>query len=55
VIVSVNGVPSFELVPLDENDNLIDQLIAHNPRFGALLRARLKENAVSVREAAKQI
>ncbi len=33
VIVTVNGIPAFELVPLDENDDLINQFLEHNPRF----------------------
>jgi len=39
VIVTVNGIPTFQLVPVEE-DSLIDQLIEHNPRFAALLEAR---------------
>jgi hypothetical protein len=46
----VNGV-----VPLDDDDDLVDQLIAHNPRFRALLRARLAEKAVPAKEAARRL
>ncbi len=37
VIVTVNGAPAFQLVPLGENDDQIDRLLAHNPAFGKLL------------------
>ena len=33
IIVTVNGVPSFQLVPLSEDDDLIDSLLEHNPAF----------------------
>jgi prevent-host-death family protein len=55
VIVTVNGVPSFEMVPLDEQDDLIDQLLEHNPAFRATLEKRLRERNVSAKEAAKQL
>jgi prevent-host-death family protein len=31
VIVTVNGVASFQLVPLEEEDDLIDRLLEDNP------------------------
>ena len=55
VVVTVNGVPAFELVPLDENDDLINQLLKHNPRFRTMLRQRLKERSISVADALKRI
>ena len=55
VIVTVNGVPSFQLVPLEEDDDLIDRLLEHHPKFRRLLRARLRERAVSVKEAARRL
>lgn len=30
VIVTVNGVPSFQMAPLEEDDDLIEQLIQHS-------------------------
>ena len=48
IIVTVNGVPSFQLVPLPEDDDLIDNLLAHNPAFRKTLKKRLKEESVSV-------
>jgi prevent-host-death family protein len=55
VVVSVNGVPAFQLVPLDQEEDLIGQLLQHNPRFRTVLRKRLKEKSLSAREAAKLI
>lgn len=55
VIVTVNGVPSFQLVPLEEDDDLIDRLLEHHPKFRRLLRARLREQNVSVKEAARRL
>ena len=51
IIVTVNGVPSFQLVPLSEDDDLIDSLLKHNPNFRQMLESRLKEKSVSVKSA----
>jgi len=53
VIVTVNGAPAFQLVPLREDDDLIDRLLEHNPAFRRSLERRLGERAVSAREAAR--
>jgi prevent-host-death family protein len=55
IIVTVNGHPSFQLVPLEENDNLMDQLLQHHPEFQALLKARLREPTLSVRDVSKKL
>jgi prevent-host-death family protein len=55
VVVTLNGVPSFQLVPLEDGDDLIDQLLEHNPAFRELLRARLKEPDVSARDAGDRL
>jgi prevent-host-death family protein len=55
VIVTVNGLPSFQLVPLTEDDALIDQLLEHNPAFRRLLEERLGERGVSAKEAARRL
>lgn len=55
VVVTVNGVPAFQLAPIEEDDDLIGRLIEHNPRFRRLLQARLRERTVSVREAARRL
>jgi len=54
VIVTVNGVPSFQLVPLSEDD-LIDSLLEHNPAFRETLRARLNEKSVSAKDARRRL
>ena len=54
VVVTVNGVPAFQLVPL-EDDDLIDQLLEHNDKFRQLLTTRLKERRVPVKEAARRL
>jgi hypothetical protein len=55
VIVTVNGVPAFQLVPLEEDDDLIDRLLEHNPRFRQQLEERLREKSISARAAAKRL
>ena len=55
VIVTVNGVPSFQLVPLEEEDDLIDCLLEHHPSFRKALEARLRERSVSAKEALKRL
>jgi antitoxin (DNA-binding transcriptional repressor) of toxin-antitoxin stability system len=55
VIVTVNGVPSFQLVPLEEDDDLIDRLLEYNPRFRQILETRLKEKSVSLKMAHRRL
>ena len=55
VIVTVNGVPSFQLVPLSEDDDLIDSLLKYNPKFRRTLKSRLKEKSVPIKQAHKRI
>jgi prevent-host-death family protein len=55
VIVTVNGVPSFQLVPLEEGDDLIDRLLEHNPKFRRTLESRLRERSLSLKDAEKQL
>jgi prevent-host-death family protein len=55
VVVTVNGVPAFQLIPLEEDDDLIDRLLEHNPKFRALLEARLRERAVPAKQAARRL
>ena len=53
VIVTVNGLPAFQIAPLPaEDDDLLDQLLEHNPEFRALLEARARERSLSSKEAA---
>ena len=55
VIVTVNGVPSFQLVPLSADDDLIDNLLEYNPKFRRTLKSRLNEKSVSLKEATKRL
>jgi prevent-host-death family protein len=55
VVVTVNGKPSFQLVPLDEKDDLIDRLLEEHPGFRALLKRRLREQIVSVTTADRRL
>jgi prevent-host-death family protein len=55
VIVTVNGVPSFQLVPLEVNDDLIDRLLEHHPSFRKMLEARLGERSIAAGEALKRL
>jgi prevent-host-death family protein len=55
VIVTINGVPAFQMVPLAEDDDLIDELLEHNPGFRELLEARLRERSLSAKAAARKI
>jgi prevent-host-death family protein len=55
VIVTVNGAPAFQLVPLTEDDDLIDRLLDHNPAFRRSLEERLKERTLSAKEAARRL
>jgi prevent-host-death family protein len=55
VVVTVNGRPSFQLVPLEEEDDLIDRLIQDHPEFAKLLQRRLSERIVSVEAASRRL
>jgi antitoxin (DNA-binding transcriptional repressor) of toxin-antitoxin stability system len=54
VIVTVKGIPAFQMVPLKEDDDLIDRLIEHNPDFRTYLKECLRGATVSAREALKR-
>jgi prevent-host-death family protein len=54
IIVTVNGVPSFQLAPL-EDDDLIDRLLTHNPEFRRMLEMRAEEPTVSLKEALERL
>jgi prevent-host-death family protein len=55
VIVTVNGVPAFQLIPLEEDDDLIDRLLEHHPTFRKTLQGRLRERSVKARDALKRL
>ncbi len=46
VVVTVNGSPAFQLVPIREDEDLIDALIKNHPEFRRLLEKRLKEKPI---------
>ena len=52
---TINGVPSFRLAPLEEDDDLIDRLLAENPKFIQMLAQRSRERTVSLNEARKRL
>ena len=54
VIVTVNGRPSFQLLPLKENDDL-DCLLEKHPGFRQTLQRRLHERSVSLGEARRRL
>ena len=52
IIVTVNGSPSFRIAPLeDEDDDLSNELIEHNPEFRQLLGSRVGEPGIPAEEA----
>jgi antitoxin (DNA-binding transcriptional repressor) of toxin-antitoxin stability system len=55
VIVTVDGVPFFQMVPLEEDDDLVDRLLEHSPQFRHLLETRLSEPTVTTKEARKRL
>jgi prevent-host-death family protein len=55
VIVTLKGVPAFQLVPLEEDDELIDQLLEHHPGFRKFLEQRLRERSMSAKEAGRRL
>jgi prevent-host-death family protein len=55
VIVTVNGTPSFQLVPLEAEDDLIDRLLEHHPLFRQALESRLREPTLSAKQALKRL
>jgi len=55
VVVTLNGVPVFQLAPLSEDDDLIESLLEHNPRFREKLQTRLNEESVSLKAARKRL
>jgi hypothetical protein len=48
------GRPFFQLVPLEEENDLIDRLIQDHPEFRKLLERRLSERTISSVEAASR-
>ena len=55
VIVTVKGVPAFQLAPLEEDDDLIDRLLEHNPKFQEYLESCLRSRSLSSAEALRRL
>jgi antitoxin (DNA-binding transcriptional repressor) of toxin-antitoxin stability system len=55
VIVTVRGVPVFQMAPLEKNDDLIDQLLEHNPKFQDYLESCLRSRSLSSEEALRRL
>ncbi|HEV3006119.1 MAG TPA: type II toxin-antitoxin system prevent-host-death family antitoxin [Pirellulales bacterium] len=55
VIVTVKGVPAFQLAPLEEDDDLIDRLLEFNPKFQDYLKNCLRSRNVSSAEALRRL
>ena len=55
VIVTVNGVPAFQLAPLEQDDDMINRLLTENPKFGQLLEQRSSKRTISTAEATKRL
>src|SRR2546428_6728991 len=55
VIVTVKGIPAFQMVPLEEDDDLIDRLLEHNPKFGEYLEKCLRSRTLSAKEAVQPL
>jgi hypothetical protein len=51
VIVTVKGIPAFQMVPLNEDDDLIDRLLEHNPGFRKYLEKCLRGPSVPAGKA----
>ena len=51
----MGGVPSFQLAPLEAEDDLVDRLLEYNPKFRLLLEARLREGTLSVKAVRKRL
>jgi hypothetical protein len=55
VIVTVKGVPAFQMAPLEEDDDLINRLLEHHPRFERYLEKCLSTRTLSSAEALRRL
>lgn len=55
VVITVNGLPTFQLVPIQEDEDLVDALIANHPQFRRQLEERLKEKPIPWEQAKKRL
>jgi hypothetical protein len=49
------GDPVLQMVPLKEDDDLINQLLEHNPRFEEYLRSCMRTRTMSAETALKRL
>jgi prevent-host-death family protein len=55
VVVTVNGRPSFQLVPLDDHDDLIDRPDRTPSRLSESSTAAMRERSVSIETASRRL
>jgi hypothetical protein len=55
IIVTVKGVPAFQLAPLDEDDDLIDRLLEYNPKFRDYLKNCLRSPSLPAAQALSRL
>jgi|GEM_PF-1210812 antitoxin (DNA-binding transcriptional repressor) of toxin-antitoxin stability system len=55
VVVTIDGRPAFQTVPLEEGDDLIDRLIEQHPGFRKLLENRLRGRSISAAVAQRRL
>jgi hypothetical protein len=55
VIVTVKGVPAFQLAPLDEDDDLIDRLLEFNLKFRQYLESCVRGRSLPAEEALQRL
>lgn len=51
VFVSIDGIPRFELTPVEEDDDLVNRLITGCPEFVQLLESRKNSRLMTAQEA----
>jgi antitoxin (DNA-binding transcriptional repressor) of toxin-antitoxin stability system len=55
-VVTVDGIPLFQIVPVEEEDDaLTNRLLEHNAEFHELLKARAGEPEIPAEDAAKML
>jgi hypothetical protein len=54
-VVTIDGRPAFQTVPLEEGDDLIDRLIEQHPGFRKLLENRLRGRSISAAVAQRRL
>jgi hypothetical protein len=55
IIVTVKGVPAYQMAPFEEDDDLIDRLLEYNPKFRDYLQDCLRSRSISSKEALRRL